>query len=127
MKTAALTRAGLARARARGVKLGGSLPQCDTLTPMARARGQTRSAVARQARALKSAEVIARLVTAWRDAEPDLSLRQIAERLNSRRRRTPRGKSWTPTQVRRALDRAGKTAAAVERPEGDRPATRRTA
>jgi DNA invertase Pin-like site-specific DNA recombinase len=108
-------------------KLGGSLPQCDTLTPVARARGQARSAAVRKAKALKSAEVIARLVSAWRDAEPDLSLRQIAEKLNSARRRTPRGKSWTATQVKRALDRAGTTAAAAELPEGDRVATRRTA
>jgi DNA invertase Pin-like site-specific DNA recombinase len=106
-------------------KLGGSLPQCDTLTPVARARGQARSVAARQAKALKSAEVIARLVRAWRDAEPELSLGQIARRLNEKRRKTPRGKSWTATQVKRALDRAAATAAAVELP--DRTAIRRTA
>ena len=52
-----------------------------------------------------SAEVIGRLVTDWRQAEPDLTLQAIADRLNARRRKTPRGKSWTPTQVRRVLNR----------------------
>jgi DNA invertase Pin-like site-specific DNA recombinase len=86
-------------------KLGASLPQCRNLTAEARAAGWTHSIAARRARALRSAEVIGRLVTAWRQAEPGLTLQAIADRLNEKRRKTPRGKSWTPTQVKRVLDR----------------------
>jgi DNA invertase Pin-like site-specific DNA recombinase len=86
-------------------KLGAELPQCRNLTPEARATGQARSLAARRARAQKSAEAIGRLVTAWRQAEPGLSLRALADRLNERRRRTPRGQAWTAAQVKRVLDR----------------------
>jgi Recombinase len=86
-------------------KRGAELPQCRNLTDDARATGRARSIAARRARAQKSAEAIGRLVTAWRDLEPGLSLHALADRLNEKRRRTPRGKPWTATQVKRVLDR----------------------
>jgi DNA invertase Pin-like site-specific DNA recombinase len=86
-------------------KLGAELPQCRNLTPEARAAGRARSLAARRARAQKSAEAIGRLVVAWRQAEPGLSLRALADRLNERRRRTPRGQAWSAAQVKRVLDR----------------------
>jgi DNA invertase Pin-like site-specific DNA recombinase len=86
-------------------KLGAHLPQCRNLTDEGRATGRARSIASRQAKAQKSAEAIGRLVTGWRELEPNLSLRAIADRLNEKRRRTPRGKAWTPTQVKRVLDR----------------------
>jgi hypothetical protein len=91
-------------------KLGGSLPQCRTLTPEARAEGLARSAESRKAKALKSAEVIGRLLTAWKQAEPGMTLQAIADRLNAKRRKTPRGKQWTPSQVKRVVDRAARKA-----------------
>jgi DNA invertase Pin-like site-specific DNA recombinase len=86
-------------------KLGAALPQCRNLTDAGRAAGRANSIAARRARSRRSAEVIGRLVTEWRQAEPDLTLQAIADRLNEKRRRTPRGKPWTPTQVKRVLDR----------------------
>ncbi len=91
-------------------KLGGSLPQCRTLTTEARAKGLDRSAESRKARALKSAEVIGRLLTAWKQAEPGLTLQVIADRLNAKHRKTPRGKRWTPSQVKRVVDRTARKA-----------------
>lgn len=86
-------------------KLGAELPQCRNLTDDGRITGRARSIVARKARALKSAEAIGRLVTAWRELEPRLSLHALADRLNEKRRRTPRGKAWSAAQVKRVLDR----------------------
>jgi Recombinase len=86
-------------------KLGASLPQCRNLTDAGQAAGRAGSIAARRAWATRSAEVIGRLVTEWRQAEPGLTLQAIADRLNEKRGRTPRGKSWTPTQVKRVLDR----------------------
>ena len=86
-------------------KLGAELPQCRNLTAEGRATGHARSIASRKARAQKSAEAIGRLVIAWRQAEPGLRLRALADRLNEKRRRTPRGKAWTATQVKRVLDR----------------------
>jgi DNA invertase Pin-like site-specific DNA recombinase len=89
-------------------KLGASLPQCRNLTTEARRYGVVRSAAARRASALESANALARMINAWKEAEPDLTLQAIADRLNAKKRRTPRKspKGWTPTQVKRVLDRA---------------------
>jgi DNA invertase Pin-like site-specific DNA recombinase len=89
-------------------KLGASLPQCRNLTDEARARGREASVAARKARASRSAEVIARLLDEWRRSDPGIGLSALADRLNAKRRKTPRGKSWTATQVKRVLDRATK-------------------
>jgi hypothetical protein len=86
-------------------KLGAELPQCRNLTAEGRARGTARSVEARRAKALKAAEAIGKLVWEIKRAEPGLTLRAIADRLNERRRKTPRGGSWGPEQVRRVLDR----------------------
>jgi DNA invertase Pin-like site-specific DNA recombinase len=92
-------------------KLGASLEQCRNLTDEARSLGRANSIAARRAKANRSAEVIGRLLNEWMRAEPDVSLQALANRLNAKRRKTPRGKSWTPTQVKRVLDRAGRQAA----------------
>jgi DNA invertase Pin-like site-specific DNA recombinase len=86
-------------------KLGASLPQCRNLTADARARGTARSVESRRARALKSSEAIGRLIAEWLHEEPGLTLRAIADKLNERRRKTPRGKAWGPSQVSRVLRR----------------------
>jgi DNA invertase Pin-like site-specific DNA recombinase len=86
-------------------KLGGSLPQCRNLTAEGRARGNARSKEVRTAEAQRFAEGIGRLVKEWRSREPGLSLHAIAVRLNAERRKTPRGKAWTPRQVSRVLAR----------------------
>jgi DNA invertase Pin-like site-specific DNA recombinase len=87
-------------------KLGSHLPQCQNLTDAARARGRAAAVAARRARAARSAEAIGRLLDAWTAAEPGLTLQALADRLNDRHRRTPRGQPWTPTQVKRVRDRA---------------------
>ena len=87
-------------------KLGASLPQCRNLTDEARAKGRAAAVEARRARAAKSSEAIGKLISEWLKAEPDLTLKAVADRLNERRRKTPRGKAWGPWQVSRVLRRA---------------------
>ena len=88
-----------------GGKLGGSLPQCRNLTAEGRTLGTARSIESRRARAVKAAEAIGKLVAEWKLEEPGITLRAIAGKLNERRRKTPRGKAWGPSQVKRVLDR----------------------
>jgi DNA invertase Pin-like site-specific DNA recombinase len=86
-------------------KLGGSLPQCCTLTPESRARGVRRSAESRRAAAIAAVEDLApRMMTMWRDEK--LSLRSIANRLNDERQRTRTDSQWSAMAVKRVLDRA---------------------
>jgi DNA invertase Pin-like site-specific DNA recombinase len=86
-------------------KLGSHLPQCRNLTPQAIAKGRGVSIASRQAKALKAALAIGRLIAAMRAAEPSLSMEEIARRLNGRRRKPPRGELWTGKQVARVLAR----------------------
>jgi DNA invertase Pin-like site-specific DNA recombinase len=91
------TRAALAVAKARGVRLGNP-----RLTPGTSAR----TAVARQARSRQVAERLADIIPVVRQvqAEGASSLRGIAARLQAHGVLTPAGKTyWSATQVRRLL------------------------
>jgi DNA invertase Pin-like site-specific DNA recombinase len=86
-------------------KLGASLPQCRSLTHEARAKGAAKSAVNRRAVAMVAVEELApRMLAMWKNEK--LSLRAIGNRLNEEGRTTRAGKPWSPTAVKRVLDRA---------------------
>ncbi len=104
MSTRKLTKDALAALKAKGVKLGASLPKCRTLTAAARARGLDRSAAARKDAAVSAFADLVPLMRCLR-AE-GLSLHAIAERLNADGQSTRRGSAWSATQVKRVLDRA---------------------
>ena len=95
------TKAALAAYKARGGKLGASLPQCQTLTLEARKRGATHAGVVSHHQAKE----------AYRDIEPllrelsqrGLSLRAMAREMNEMGHTTRRGKPWNHVQVRRIL------------------------
>jgi DNA invertase Pin-like site-specific DNA recombinase len=89
-------------------KLGGSLPQCRTLTEATRARGIARSLAKRMALAITEYADVLPLMRELRTE--GLSLHAIAERLNADGQSTRRQKSWSATQVKRVLDRAAKKA-----------------
>lgn len=84
----ALTKVGLAAAKARGVKLGGPRPHNNRK---------------RKERADRFATQVAPLVLRLR--EEGANLRETAEALNEAGLTTPRGKRWRPTQVARVLGR----------------------
>jgi DNA invertase Pin-like site-specific DNA recombinase len=86
-------------------KLGGSLPQCRTLTPESRARGVRRSAESRRAAAIAAVEDLApRMMAMWK--EEKLSLQTIARRLNDEGQTTRTDSQWSAMAVKRVLDRA---------------------
>jgi DNA invertase Pin-like site-specific DNA recombinase len=87
------TKAALAEAKARGVKLGG-------LRPKTEARNE-----AIQAGADASAQKVAALLLPLKAAGK--SLREIAGALNASGVTTPRGGNWSASQVMRTLERLG--------------------
>ncbi|MCJ2060331.1 recombinase family protein [Methylobacterium sp. J-048] len=95
------TRAALAAAKARGVKLGGDRGHMPTIA----AQGHAASLAVRQdkakARASDLIPVIAEI-----QARGAASLRAIAAELNARRIETARGGEWSAVQVKRVLERA---------------------
>lgn len=99
------TKAALAAAKARGVKLGGY--RGHDLSQEQRERGREQSAKARTASADRRAADLRGMVDALR-AEGITSFGGIAQALNERGIPTPRGGAWHPTSVKRALERAGK-------------------
>jgi DNA invertase Pin-like site-specific DNA recombinase len=99
------TRAALAVAKARGVRLGNPSPTPAT-AEMAAAARQARS---RQV-AARASDVLA--VVRQVQAQGASSLRAIATELHAHGVRTPMGKEqWSPGQVRRLLARAESTTA----------------
>ena len=87
------TRAALAAAKARGVKLGGLRP------------GTLVRAEATKAKANADAKKLMTVIGPLRAAGQNLS--QIAATLDSMGVATPRGGKWTAMQVKRTLERAG--------------------
>lgn len=87
----ARTKAALAAAKARGVKLGGN-------NDPAQKRNE-----ARKATAVKEALKLKETVLALQNA--GMSLRGIAERLNAMGVKTARGAAWGPVQVQRVIQR----------------------
>lgn len=100
----ARTRAALAAYKARGGRLGASLPQCRNLTRKARLKGGEAAAAmhARRADEAYAEEVYPRIKALSRK---DLSLRAIARTLNTEGFETLNGKQWTAVQVGHILDR----------------------
>ena len=96
----ARTKAALAAAKARGVKLGGDRGNLALIGERAREAG--RAALTRMA-ASRAAD-LAPIIAALR-ADGATSLRSLAAGLNAREVPTARGGSWSPTQVARLLDR----------------------
>lgn len=92
------TKAALAAAKARGVRLGGHHPQ--TLSEAGRAAGRA----AQGERADEHAALLAPVLAELR-AEGAVSLRDLAAGLDVRGITTPRGGAWTATAVRRVLAR----------------------
>jgi len=93
-------------------KLGGSLPQCRTLTPEARARGAAHSAAARKAAAYAAvSDLVPEISKMW--VTESMSLRAIADRLNAAEQTDPAeqdepaARTWSAMRVKRVLNRAG--------------------
>ena len=94
----ARTKAALARAKARGVKLGGDRGNL----PRVARRGSRASAKARSEAASKRASDLAEVIADLRQ-HGCKSLKAIAEGLTEREIRAPRGGEWSPTQVMRIV------------------------
>jgi DNA invertase Pin-like site-specific DNA recombinase len=97
----ARTKAALAAARRRGVRLGNP----ENLTNRARRKGTAMSAEVRGEKADQRAQDLASVVVPLRNR--GASLREIMRALEAQEIPTPRGGAWTPTAVRRLLDRIG--------------------
>lgn len=97
------TKAALAAAKARGVKLGGDRGYRPAAPPDG-AKGTAAAALKRKREAQRSAHQVAASIEAIR-AEGANSLHAIAAELTARGVRTPRGGQWTATGVRRVLSR----------------------
>lgn len=96
----ARTKAALAAAKARGVKLGGDRGY--------RPAGAPEAALASVARAEAADRAAHRVMPIVRDLQAQgLSLRAIARELAARSIPTPRGGEWTAAQVSRSIQRAG--------------------
>jgi DNA invertase Pin-like site-specific DNA recombinase len=99
------TRAALAAAKARGVKLGGERPGAKVPSVASARKGATVSASVRQAAADQAArDVLARIEEL---RAQHFSFEMVAAQLAEEGVATPRGGAWTGTAVRRALLRAG--------------------
>lgn len=98
----ARTKAALAAAKERGVKLGGPTHHL----PAQAGRAAAASASVRSAGATNRAEDLARDIAELR-AEGATSLRDLAAGLDRRGITTARGATWTATAVRRVLERIG--------------------
>ncbi|HEY1884106.1 MAG TPA: recombinase family protein [Candidatus Cybelea sp.] len=102
----ARTRAALAAYKARGGRLGASLPQCRNLTYKARLMGGKAAAAMHAKRADEAyAEEVYPRVKAL--ARRNLSLRAIARALNDEGHQTLNGRQWTAVQVTRVFERLG--------------------
>lgn len=96
----ARTKAALAAAKARGVKLGGD--RGATISAEVRTKGNAARLAKACARAADLSEIIGQI-----RAEGSSSLREIASALNDRGIPTARGGLWSAVQVQRVLARQG--------------------
>jgi DNA invertase Pin-like site-specific DNA recombinase len=96
------TKAALAAYKARGGRLGASLPQCRNLTHEARAKGARSAAEAHRKNAVEAYTDVAPLIQNLR--RNGKSLRMIAHSLNLEGQSTRRDKMWNPMQVKRVLE-----------------------
>jgi len=101
------TKAALAVAKARGVKLGWSIPS----RRQEQARAARKGVAARIARADTHAANVLPIIQEMQKV--GASLRQIAAALNDRGVKTARGGQWQATTVRNIIARAGKLKAAA--------------
>jgi len=97
----ARTKAALAAAKARGVRLGGDRGNIRDIA----AKGREASRAIRTARADDKAADLSTTIEQIKAAGDSLSLRQVAAVLNARNIPTPRGGTWSATQVARVLER----------------------
>ena len=95
------TKAALAAAKARGVKLGGDRGNICNVA----AKGREASLATRIAKADAKAADLASTIKQIRSAGDSPSLRQIAAELNARGIRSARGGAWSAAQVSRVLQR----------------------
>jgi DNA invertase Pin-like site-specific DNA recombinase len=93
------TKAALQSAKARGVKLGGDRGNFAEVSTEGRAEGRKAQAQAANERAKRLAATIKRL------RGQGMSLNAMATELNTKGVATARGGKWTPTAVKRVLDR----------------------
>jgi DNA invertase Pin-like site-specific DNA recombinase len=99
-KISSRTKAALAVAKARGVTLGGwrgKLPSAEQLKTIREQRTTL---------ADERAGLVWTVIDELQAERGPMSLRQIAKALNERRVATARGSMWTPTTVRRVIQRA---------------------
>lgn len=97
------TKAALAAYKARGGRLGASLPQCRNLTQEGRLRGAKNAAETHRKDAAEAYADVALEMQTLRDGGK--SLREIAEALNRAGHTTRRGYAWNAMQVSRVLMR----------------------
>lgn len=107
--TSARTKAALAAAKARGVKLGAPKGTRPAGTPESVRNGAAASAGVRSMKADHHAHAALPIIAELR-SEGAASLHQLAAALNARGVATPRGGVWTATAVSRVLARAGEAA-----------------
>jgi DNA invertase Pin-like site-specific DNA recombinase len=96
------TKAALAAYKARGGRLGASLPRSRNLTQEGRIKGAKRAAEVHRSNATEAYVDVAQEMRALRVTGK--SLRGIADILNSSGQTTRRGKPWSAIQVKRVLD-----------------------
>lgn len=98
------TKAALAAYKARGGKLGASLPQCrQNLTHSARLKGAKAAGLAVAAKANDAYVDLVPLMQQMRTKK--MTQQAIADELNLQGHTTRRGKPWNQVQVKRVLDR----------------------
>ena len=96
------TKAALAAAKVRGVRLGNP-DKGAALVAWTRENGNHAAVEARQKAAHEHAEAYRSSFAAM--VEEGLGLRAMARELNAKGETTPKGSTWTPTAVKRTLDR----------------------